>query len=219
MTHSTPGSDDEHFSDASEGKELSRPVTPSSPIPRTRVERVDDAPAHGEVPGTPAYDQRTKDAVPDEMEVVPEGSLSKRASQNFDRPTTPGGSFAPRTVVEKVDPSATSYGDDPGSRAFQHRKTDSVPDLVLKAPGDSRRREADEMSPTSSASNMQIPETIITRVDSRPAHGEVEGTEAYEKRRQDAEPDVLEQKDDVRGKLLQGRASGESLTCFRFTNT
>lgn len=160
---------------------------------------MDDAPSHGEVPGTPAYEKRTRDAVPDEMEIVPDGRLSKRSSQNFERPTTPGGTLIPRTVVEKVDPSFTSYGDDPNTRAFQHRKSDSVPDLVLKAPDEFRRRH--EQSPTSAGSHGIIPETVVTRVDSQPAHGEVEGTEAYEKRRQDFEPDVVEHKDDVAGML------------------
>jgi hypothetical protein len=42
-------SSDEHFSDASEGQPKRSNAT--SPIPITRVERVDDEPAHGEVPG------------------------------------------------------------------------------------------------------------------------------------------------------------------------
>ena len=39
------------------------------PIPTTRVERVDDEPSHGEVPGTAAHDIRSQDAVADEMVV------------------------------------------------------------------------------------------------------------------------------------------------------
>jgi len=42
------------------------------PIPITRVERVDDEPSHGEVPGTEAYDMRTADAEPDQFAVIPE---------------------------------------------------------------------------------------------------------------------------------------------------
>ena len=134
------------------------------------MERVDDGPAHGEVPGTPAYDQRRQDAVPDEIEVVPEGRLSKRASQILDQTTTPGGSHVPRTVVEKVDPSQSSYGDDPETRAWHHRKTDSVPDLILKAPGPGQqRRSIDEDRPPRSISpNHPIPETIVTPVDAKP---------------------------------------------------
>lgn len=139
-----------------------------SPIPKTRVERVDDEPAHGEIPGTPAYDQRTRDAVPDEIEVVPEGRLSKRASQiDLERPTTPGGTSVPRTVVEKVDPTATSYGDDPNTRAYQHRKTDSVPDMVLRAPAPGQQRKSldEERPPRSISPHGRIPETVVTPVD------------------------------------------------------
>ena len=133
------------------------------------MERVDDAPAHGEVPGTPAYDQRLKDAVPDEIEVVPEGRLSKRASQILERPTTPGGTTVPRTVVEKVDPSATGYGDDPNTTAWHHRKTDSVPDLVLKAPGPGEPRKSleQERPQISTSPSRHIPETIVTPVDAK----------------------------------------------------
>jgi hypothetical protein len=45
-----------------------------------------------------------------------------------------------------------------------------------------------------------IPETVITRVDSHPAHGEVEGTAAHDMRRQDAGPDALEHESDPTGK-------------------
>jgi hypothetical protein len=94
--------------------------------------------------------------------------LSKRASQIFDRPTTPGGTTVPRTIVEKIDPAATSYGDDPNTRAWQHRKTDSVPDLVYKAPGPGEpRMSLEEERPRISTSNAIIPETIVTPVEGR----------------------------------------------------
>ena len=128
--------------------------------------------------------------MPDEVEVT--GRLSKRSSQYLEPPTTPGGSTIPRTVVEKVDPSSPSYGDEPGTRAFSHRKADSIPDLVLRAPGAGKKTASQaESSPTGSTSQ-PIPETVVTRVDSNPAYGEVEGTEARERREQDAEPDTLE---------------------------
>lgn len=102
------------------------------------------------------------------MEVVPEGRLSKRASQiDFERPTTPGGTTIPRTVVEKVDPTATSYGDDPNTRAWHHRKTDSVPDLVVRAPrpGEQRKSLDEERPPRSQSPQGRIPETIVTPVE------------------------------------------------------
>ena len=170
----------------------------ASPIPRTRIERVDDEPSHGEVPGTAAYDKRRQDAVPDEVEVVPEGSRSRRTSAAQNRPLTPGGTPIPRTVVEMVDPSSPSHGDIPGTEAFDKRKADATPDLVKKisddvsAPG--------YFNSTRSSGRVPIPETKVTRVDSEPAHGEVEGTAAQEMRQADATPDELEIAGDVPSK-------------------
>lgn len=95
---------------------------PVSPIPKTRVERVDDEPAHGEVPGTDAQQMRAQDAVPDEVEIVPEGSGSRR----------PSDASAPVTVVEEA-PGSTG----PHSQGFEDlRKADAVPDVVVDADGD-----------------------------------------------------------------------------------
>src|SRR6266480_3702726 len=89
------GSSDEseQFTDASEGHPGALPNPgDASPVPKTRVERVDDQPAHGEVPGTAAYKLRAKDAVPDEVEVIPDGQRSRASSRvrPEDRPSTPG---------------------------------------------------------------------------------------------------------------------------------
>ncbi|OAL54065.1 hypothetical protein IQ07DRAFT_560688 [Pyrenochaeta sp. DS3sAY3a] len=142
-------SSDEHFSDASEGRPTRSELT--SPIPITRVERVDDEPAHGEVPGTDAYKMRTQDAVPDEVEIVPEGARSRSASRvsASDRPLTPGGTPIPRTVVEKIDPDQPSYGDVPGTHAHQLRLADAEPDVIVKAPQPPQRK-SEEGSPTAS---------------------------------------------------------------------
>ncbi|KAL5119693.1 hypothetical protein ACEQ8H_002299 [Pleosporales sp. CAS-2024a] len=141
-------SSDEHFSDASEGQPSRNEATSSIPI--TRVERVDDAPAHGEVPGTDAYKKRTQDAVPDEVEIVPEGARSRSASRVSvgDRPFTPGGSPIPKTVVEKIDPDQPGYGDVPGTHAHQLRLADAEPDVIVKAPEPSQRNSPG--SPTAS---------------------------------------------------------------------
>lgn len=137
-------SSDEHFSDATEGNTSLRSdrEEATSPIPVTRVERVDNEPSHGEVPGTEAYNKRLQDAVPDEVEVVPEGQRSRSASRlsASDRPLTPGGTVIPKTVVEKIDPDQPSHGDVPGTHAFEVRAADAVPDVVLKAPEPPQRK-------------------------------------------------------------------------------
>lgn len=195
--------EDEYFSDASEGrKRSSRPITPASPIPKTRLEKVDDEPSYGEVPGTPAYEKRMLDAVPDEVEVLPEGQLSKRSSQLLEPPTTPGGTVIPRTIVEKVDLDSASWGDIPKTSAYLQRQMDAVPDVILKTPAPGRRESysEDAMAEEGAPSTVSIPETIITRVDTEPAHVEIPGTEALKKRSLDAAPDILERPGNGSGK-------------------
>jgi len=144
--HEISESSDDHFSSASEGSPKVNPnrlSTPLSPVPVTRVERVDDRPAHGEIPGTAAYSQRTQDAVPDEVEIVPEGTRSRsnttrgRALSNLSaasgnsRPGTPGGSPIPKTVVERVD-DKPAHGEVEGTEAWKMRQEDAQPDEVRK---------------------------------------------------------------------------------------
>ncbi|KIX07655.1 uncharacterized protein Z518_02308 [Rhinocladiella mackenziei CBS 650.93] len=190
--------EDEYFSDASEGrKRFSRPVTPASPIPKTRLEKVDDDPSYGEVPGTPAYEKRIQDAVPDEVEIIPEGRLSKRSSQLLEPPTTPGGSVIPRTVVEKVDPESPSYGEVPGTSAYLQRQMDSAPDVILKSPKPGERSSYSEDDTTSrprSTSNISIPETVITRADTVPTLGDARATELRKKPVLDAAAEISESK-------------------------
>jgi len=140
---SASSSDNEHFSDASEGRNpraASHPHTTSnastSPVPMTRVERVDSEPRYGEVPNTEAYQMRMSDAVPDEVEIVPDGQRSRASSRlrAEDRPTTPGGTTVPKMVVEKIDPDTPAYGDVPGTEAYEKRKMDAQPDVIIKSP-------------------------------------------------------------------------------------
>ncbi|KAF2211639.1 hypothetical protein CERZMDRAFT_42677 [Cercospora zeae-maydis SCOH1-5] len=143
-------SSDDHFSSASEGGHPtpSQDYPPQSPIPITRVERVDDEPAHGEVPGTPAYSLRTQDAVPDEIEIVPEGRRSRSAtlqiagrsrgnsaasiSSTGSRPMTPGGTPIPKLIVERVD-DKPAHGEVEGTEAYAKRMADATPDEVRAA--------------------------------------------------------------------------------------
>ena len=85
------------------------------------------------MPGTTAYKLRTADAVPDEIEVVPEGTRSRSASR-VSRPSTPGGTQIPKIIAEKIDPDTPAYGDVPGTAAFEMRKADATPDEIIKSP-------------------------------------------------------------------------------------
>lgn len=110
----------------------------SSSNPIMRVERVDDRPAHGEIPGTDAYNKRLLDAVPDEVEVVPEGQRSRsnttrsRAASNLSTHSG-AGSPIPRTVVERVD-DKPAHGEVEGTAAREMRLADAEPDEVRLVP-------------------------------------------------------------------------------------
>lgn len=75
---------------------------------------------------------------------------------------------------------------------------DAVPDAIVQV-SDSYN----EINPDSSShdllSDTPIPKTVITKVDSGPSYGEIPGTTAFNKRRGDADPDVVEKKEDVPG--------------------
>ncbi|KAL9633539.1 MAG: hypothetical protein Q9204_003349 [Flavoplaca sp. TL-2023a] len=187
------------FSDAQEDAKVNSGK--SSPIPITRVEKVDDRESHGEVPGTEAYNMRRQDAVPDELEVVGDTSKpsSRRTSQSRpDRASTPGGTPIPKTVVEKIDPDTPSHGDIPGTEAFNMRQADAVPDVILQSPN-AESSFPDNVLDSAVHPSVSVPKTIVTKVDEKPSHGEVPGTEAYDMRVEDAEPDVVETKGDPMG--------------------
>lgn len=211
ITYIVESSDsDDHFSDAHSGLE---PASgDASPIvPLTRVEKVDDEPSHGEVPGTDAYHMREQDAAPDEIEVIPEGAGSRRASATSLHSPTPGGQPVPITVVEKVDPESPSHGDVPGTLAHEKRTADAVPDLVVKtgshSPSPTARSRAG-----STPGDLPIPITKVEKVDSSPSHGEVPGTKAFELRKEDADPDIVEEVGDVAGKSSSIPCTSERLT-------
>ncbi|KAI5917797.1 hypothetical protein F4810DRAFT_695004 [Camillea tinctor] len=126
--HELESSDsDDHFSDAQSGLQPSPGAT--SPVPRTRVEKVDDEPSYGEVPGTDAYEKRTTDAEPDEIAIIEE---ERPRSLSIDRPVTPGGHPIPKTVVEQAE-------DVPGSSTHHYHEhlheADATPDFIRKPDG------------------------------------------------------------------------------------
>jgi hypothetical protein len=170
------------------------------------------------VPGSPAYGKRTCDAVPDEVEIIPEGSNSRRqsTSENIDRPLSPSGGTTPRTVVEKVDPESPSYGDVPGTPAYDLRKADTPPDLVLRA-AESQKETPEVMpSPDSNGSGDSgpVPETLLSRVDSLPTRHTNNSFTAHRRSPSDALPDCVETIEDTSGmsESSRCRTSEERLT-------
>lgn len=123
---------------------------PSSPVPKTRVEKVDNEPSYGQVPGTEAYGKREEDAMPDEI-ALPPAATSPGLDQGS--PTSDASSeshTAPKTIVSE---SAGSTG--PHSEEFKesieeaHRK-DATPDVVTHADDTAEGSEKGVPSPAES---------------------------------------------------------------------
>lgn len=198
---------DDHFSDAQSGLEQSS-GNASPVVPLTRIEKVDNEPRYGEVPGTEAYHTRENDAEPDEIAVIPN---TNEAEAKPLRVSTPGGQPIPTTVVEKIDPSSPSHGEVPGTPAHDKHAADAVPDMVVRAGSRSPSISTRSRAP-STPGDLPIPVTRIEKVDSAPRHGEVPGTQAYDMRKEDAEPDFVEQVADLPGKLDLSLYTSERLT-------
>jgi hypothetical protein len=97
------------------------------------VEKIDDEPSYGEVPGTEAYRKREGDAEPDEIAIIPDISDSKTStseSQDVPRSPTPGGYPIPKTVVEE---SPDTDGSVTHPEIEKRHRADPPPDLILKA--------------------------------------------------------------------------------------
>lgn len=136
---------EDQFTDAQ-----SAPTSPgvSSPVPKTRVEKVDTEPSYGEVPGTEAYKTREQDAEPDEIAMVPDDDTPEPSPS---APPEPG--TVPVTVVEE------STGEYPGQHSAEEQekhKADANPDIILSPNGEIRSGNEDAisdapLSPTSSS--------------------------------------------------------------------
>ena len=142
---------------------------------------------------------RQQDAAPDDLEITPDDSERKPISPSHQGLlASPKGVSIPRMVVEKVDPTSPSHGDVPGTAAHSKRQADAVPDVVMQAPQGDYAPNCEDRGEGISP-EVPIPTTVITKVDSGPSHGEVPGTDAFNMRKGDAKPDVVEKKGDVPG--------------------
>ncbi|KAI6779609.1 uncharacterized protein J7T54_008227 [Emericellopsis cladophorae] len=120
---------EDHFTDA----QSAASAHGGSPVPTTRVERVDDEPAHGEVPGTEANKMREADAQPDEIAVIPEDDTESQSTGHNEK--------LPATVVEEAPGSMG-----PRSQEFVgKRQADAPPDVVV-SPSAEEKGEVDGQS-------------------------------------------------------------------------
>lgn len=215
-SHTESSDSEDHFSDAQSGLDPTESVSVDSSsvaVPHTRLEKVDDKPSYGEEPGTEAYRMREQDATPDEVAIVPDRKSPEIGAASSKPSTPPGGQPIPLMVVEKLDPSTPSHGEIPGTLAHDMRAADAVPDLVIRSGSGERSRSSSVRSRANSTpGDLPIPITKVEKIDSSPSHGEVPGTKAYELRRGDAEPDIVEEVGEVPGKCISIACTSERLT-------
>ncbi|KAK1726254.1 uncharacterized protein BDZ83DRAFT_574998 [Colletotrichum acutatum] len=130
---------EDHFSDAQ-----SAPLSPgTSPIPKTRVEKVDDEPSYGEVPGTEAYRLREGDAEPDEI-AIQEKNSSEASSTADSAPKSP---VIPKTVVEEAPGDSGPHSEE----FLEKRKADAPADLIVKPDGETEEGGSSDLPPVSPA--------------------------------------------------------------------
>ena len=157
---------------------------------------------------------RAQDAMPDELEVIPEGAVMGGQSSAPAQTGTP----IPKTVVETVEPIAPSHGNVPGHASHSNHRADAVPNVIVQA---SKHEQDSTSQPTTSGSSDErlIPKTVVTKVNEEPSHGEVPSTEAHEIRKADPEPDVVEKKGDAPGKSISSPTTVQrTIDRIRFTN-
>ncbi|KAG6005641.1 hypothetical protein E4U43_000561 [Claviceps pusilla] len=130
---SEPESSDseDQFTDAQ-----SNPMTPhvTSPIPITRVEKVDSNPHYGEVPGTAAYNQRKADAQPDEIAVA-----TDYMDEDFEASAETPRQEVPITVLEPVQSVTEGC-----AVSTTSPDVDAKPDIVLEPANDCDEATHDE---------------------------------------------------------------------------
>lgn len=91
------------------------------------MEKVDNEPSHGQVPGTEAYKQRERDALPDEIAVIPDGDAATPLASTL--------AEIPMTLLQEAP------GPEPGSpsqEAEAKLAADAQPDVTLSADGQVR---------------------------------------------------------------------------------
>ncbi|KAK8089148.1 hypothetical protein PG997_004109 [Apiospora hydei] len=157
--HELASSDSEdHFSDAQSAP--SESAEPNSPVPKTRVEKVDDEPSYGEVPGTEAYDKRTGDAAPDEIAVIPDPGTDSSAKDT----AAPESQPVPKTVVDET-------ADAPGSTTQNYHEdlhaADATPDYVRKADGTGEASTQPASLETTGQATDEVPESPALKSPSK----------------------------------------------------
>ncbi|KAG5994839.1 hypothetical protein E4U52_000703 [Claviceps spartinae] len=133
LTEPESSDSEDQFTDAQ-----SNPMTPrhlTTQIPKTRVEKVDSNPSHGEVPGTEAHKQREADAQPDEIAVLDDFTKEHLEEASMDTPRQD----VPITVLEPVQSDHEE-----SFASTRPSDVDAKPDIVLEAVSDSAENDYED---------------------------------------------------------------------------
>ncbi|TLD26418.1 hypothetical protein PspLS_04831 [Pyricularia sp. CBS 133598] len=158
--HELESESDDHFSDAQSAPSEAGGASPK--LPKTRVEKVDNEPSFGEVPGTEAYQKRASDAEPDEIAIAPDSSSTVGGAEDRKQDdASPEKPQVPLTVVEETVDSAGSI-----THSGTHHESDAVPDKVVKVD----EGKSDEAKSSSKDGAIDTP--VATSLPSPPAEPE-----------------------------------------------
>lgn len=124
---------------------------PSSPVPKTRVERVDLEPAHGEVPGTEAHRIREEDAKPDEIAIAPDSTSLPSEQDSPPSDSSSASHTPPKTVVSETTGSTGPHSEEFQERLEEAHKADAIPDAVTQVDDVAEGEETDATSPVESS--------------------------------------------------------------------
>lgn len=138
---------------------------------------------------------RSQDAVPDELEIIPDGEKSRPYSRanDQDRNTARGGSPIPKTVVQKLDPTSPSHGEVPGTIAYSVRAADAAPDVITKIrdPEEEIAAQKKSLKPNKTP----IPKIVQPKAESEWSHGEALALKPYESSKENLTANAVKQGD------------------------
>jgi hypothetical protein len=158
--------DDDHFSDASEGRSKGTLSGNRSPVAPTQIGTGKSSTSVSETQGIDVRSKRAADTTTDEVEVISERGVDEPGASDVERSLTPGGQPIPRTMVEKIDPSSPRHHEMSGMRAYEVQQ----------------------------ASDLSIPITRASKLDPAPNHDGIPRADAHELQSADMDPDVTERK-------------------------
>lgn len=150
---------------------------------------------------------RIQDAVPDELEIIPDGKESKYTLGPAHHETSQivAAVPIPKTVVQKVDPTSPSHGEVPGTAAYSIRKTDAMPDVIVQVTDPEITLPPEAQSENGSPS-VPVPEIGIAKLGTLSSRKETVGEGGSNIRGGDGDPHSEEENSEM---------PSQSILCYK----